>query len=103
MLSPAFRPEVAKNDLRNLINSFTWGWHFFRSGELKAAAPKGSKMLAALLLQKVQQRFRARRHLVIPDFTHRIRQELEFAMQQLDKARDVVCDFELLGLGTKAL
>jgi hypothetical protein len=80
MLSPAPRTEVAKNDLRNLINSFTWGWHFLSSGELEAAASKSPKMFAALLFQKVQQSFRARRRPVISNLAHRVRQEFKLAM-----------------------
>jgi hypothetical protein len=54
MLSPTLGPEVMKNDLRDSVNSFARGWHLFRGREVKVAAPKSSKMLATLLLQKVQ-------------------------------------------------
>jgi hypothetical protein len=57
MLSPAPHPEVAKNDLHNLINSFTWGWHFLSNWELKVAASKSSKMFTALLFQKGASKF----------------------------------------------
>jgi hypothetical protein len=60
-------------------------------------------MVAALLLEKMQQHFRTGRRSIIPDFAHSVRQKLQLAVQPLHKARDVVSNFEVLGFGTKAL
>jgi hypothetical protein len=103
VFSPAPCPEVAKNDPHNLINSFTWGWHFLNSRELEATASKSSKMLTTLLFQKVQQSFRARRRPIITNFAYRVWQEFKLAMKPLGEARDVVSNLEPLGLGPKAL
>jgi hypothetical protein len=49
VLSPTFHPKVAKNDLRNLVNSFAGGWHVLRGRELKVAASESLEMLTTLL------------------------------------------------------
>jgi hypothetical protein len=54
VLSSAFSPKVAKDDLHNLINNLSWGWHILRRGELKVTASESLEMIATLLFQKMQ-------------------------------------------------
>jgi hypothetical protein len=101
--SSAFSPKVAKNDLVNQLNYLAWGWHIVGGREFEALTSESSKMVAALLLEKMQQHFRTGHRSVIPDLAHSVEQKLQLAMQPLHKARDVVNNFEVLGFGTKAL
>jgi hypothetical protein len=103
MRSPTFSPKVAKNDLVNQLNCLAWGWHIVGGREFEASTSESSEMVAALLLEKMQQHFRIGRRSIIPDFAHSVGQKLQLAVQPLHKARDVVSNFEVLGFDTKAL
>jgi hypothetical protein len=73
--SPTFGQKVAKNDFSNQINSFAWGWHILGGREFKASTPETFEMIAALLLKKVQQHFRAGRCSIVSNFAHGVGQK----------------------------
>jgi hypothetical protein len=101
--SPTFSPKVAKNDLVNQFNHLAWGWHIVEGREFEAPTSESSKMVAALLLEKMQQHFRSSRCPIITDLAHSVRQKFQLAVQPLHKARDIVSNFKVLGFRTKAL
>jgi hypothetical protein len=72
--SPTFGPKVAKNDFVNQINGFAWGWHILGGREFKASTSESFEMIAALLLKKVQQHFRAGCRSIVSNFAHGVRQ-----------------------------
>jgi hypothetical protein len=103
MRSPTFSPKVAKNDLINQLNCLAWGWHIVGGREYEAPTSESSKMVAALLLKKIQQHFRTGCCPIILDLAHSVRQKLQLTVQPIHKDRDTVSNFKVLGFGTKAL
>jgi hypothetical protein len=84
--SPSFGPKVAEDDFCNQINGFAWGWHILGRRKLKASASESFKMIAALLLKKVQQHFRAGRRSIVSNLAHGVRQKFQLAVQALHEA-----------------
>jgi hypothetical protein len=94
--SPTFGPKVAEGDFRNKIYGFAWGWHILGRRELKASASESFEMITALLLKEVQQHFRTGCRSIVSNLAHSVGEKLKFAVQPLHKARDIVCDLEIL-------
>jgi hypothetical protein len=103
VLSTTFSLEIMKNYLRDQISSLTRGWHVLRGGEFEISAPEDLEMLTTLLFQKVQYRLRAGDCPIVSNLRHGIRQKLELAVQPLNETPNVICNFKLLGFGTKVL
>jgi hypothetical protein len=101
ILSTTFSPKIAKNYLRDQMNSFACVWHVLRRRELETSTPEGFEMLTTLLFQKMQCRLRARHRPIISNFGHRIRQKFELVVQPLDETPNGICNFELLGFVTE--
>jgi hypothetical protein len=92
-----------KNYLRDQINGFARGWHVFRRRELEASTAKSLEMLVTLLFQQMKYYLRARHCSIVSNLGYRIRQKLELIVHPLEITPNVICDFELLGFGTKML